>query len=804
MKKSVGLLSLILLMGMSISCGAKESDKGSESTDVTSEKVTPDSVSVSAESTASIAAPSTYGMVLVVGTEEKTSCEKNFDLNSSHEDVVRLKVSKDGKEVDGEDIRYHLGGNKDAADIELFVSSHHNYARIKFKAVGTVTITFTLAEHGEVDPVSVTYHVTQGFLNQNIIRGDIREENGVISIPGNVQATALSYKEDTKWALSATMKVPLYSSGESFGIGSFLDEGNSAFWSALRNKNKTKDGKYEIYLRDFFTGWGTPIYDKEACPEYQELDFPVENGKSVVRLRLIRNGLYYYLDINGYHYQYESKETRATYPGFFSQNQSAEITDYHVSYEQQDIEEEIQKEWNDNAKLDILRFAQKDSTSLKAGESRNFQLVKAPEYAKEQYFFQVNETFRDYVTVEDHTIKLDSYAPEGILEVTVSSQSGKLSDCYTIPVTKGDQITENENLVATGGAYLSGSHNLVFPEALYENDGIGDETKYDDSPLYGAKLKQQVYGSSFTLDFDVRNYDGHGKDDNKLLVSLGGRFNQYYFSFGNGTASVKAYTQSEKQNKTNEGSYLSADPIIGLDEKDHHIRIHSEEGAIEITVDGKKAHFPDGAPWMNLSSFFMELPVRIATKNASCEVSGIAVEKGTLSDADIYSHNSDYVHREGKKYVITMQTKNGWDYRDKLNLNACTFKEFGKCSGAYTAKFKATLEGAKSASKFCIRIGDVQEHEAQICFGENKIENGNFQNSSSISIAQNDTVYITMYRRLDGTANIGVAKNENDAPTYIAKEFHDVSDNGVWFWARNSKDETTKKIAIENIEVTVL
>lgn len=790
MKKSIKVLSGLLLMTTLFSCGNENSSSNLINTSsFNTSKTTSEKQSI-------------YGLTFIVGTEKKETYNKEIDLNSIDNDIIRLKVTKDDEEVNNEEIIYSVDGDQNTIkSIDLSTNSNHNYATVNFNGVGNVTITFSLALHNEVSSVSVTYNVTQGFLNKTIMRGDIKEENGVIIIPSKVQATAVAAKADTKWVLSAIMEVPLYSSSESFGMGSFIDEGNIAFWSALRNSNKTKDGKYDIYVRDFFSGWDTPSYDKEACLEYKNLDFPLENEKTIVDFKLIRNGLNYYFEINGYHYQYESKEEKPTYPGFFSQNQSAEIKNYQVNYDQKCVDEAIEKEWNDNSKLDILKFLEKDSTSIKAGESRSFNVVKAPEYAKENYVFDVNEEYKDFVVIENNLIKVNENAPEGLLEVTLSSESKKITDKYSIQITKDVQITENDYILATGGSYLSSSNSIVFPETLFENNGIGNETKYDSSPTYGAILKQKVYGCSFTLEFDVNNYNGHGQEKNNLLISLGGRFNQYYFFFGNGVANVNVYTQSLKQNRTNEGSNIIANQLSGLDGNNHHVRIHSNEGTIEITIDNKEVVFSEAVPLMNLSSFFMELPVRIATNNASCEINNIVTTKGEISNKNVYSHNSNYVYQQDDKYVISMLTNNGWNYRDRLDLNACTFKEFGKCQGAYIAKFKANLEGAESSSKLCIRIGDEQEQEAQICFGENKIENGSFKNSSSINISKNDTIYVTIYRNNNGKANVGVAKNENDEPTYIAKEFENVSDNGIWLWARNSKNETTKKVYIENIVV---
>ena len=329
------------------------------------------------------------------------------------------------------------------------------------------------------------------------------------------------------------------------------------------------------------------FFPENYMGEYKNLEFPLENEKTIVDFKLIRNGLNYYFEINGYHYQYESIEEKPTYPGFFSQNQSAEIKNYQVNYDQKCVDEAIEKEWNDNSKLDILKFLEKDSTSIKAGESRSFNVVKAPEYAKENYVFYVNEEYKDFVVIENNLIKVNENAPEGLLEVTLSSESKKITDKYSIQITKDVQITENDYILATGGSYLSSSNSIVFPEALFENNGIGNETKYDSSPTYGAILKQKVYGCSFTLEFDVNNYNGHGQEKNNLLISLGGRFNQYYFSFGNGVANVNVYTQSLKQNRTNEGSNIIANQLSGLDGNNHHVRINTNEGTIEITIDNK-------------------------------------------------------------------------------------------------------------------------------------------------------------------------------------------------------------------------
>lgn len=775
-----------------------------------------------AESSSSSAQEPVYGLQIQTGEGTVSSRVVNINLDeiggSTKTDRVQLLVTKDEEEEFDEEILSSYEGDEGVIlSIAASATVDHEMV-VTFGGTGEATVTFSLKNHAEVESVTVTYRVSENFLSSEVKRGDNVEANGVITMSGADQHTAVAKKADTKWKLNATLDVPQYGGTESVGIGGFLDGGDHAVWTAIRNTDGNADDIYEVYVRDFYSGWGSAIKDGAAEKAYEHVSFEGESNKNIIDVELIRNGVNYYFNIGGYHGKYTAQETRASYPGFFSQTKPMSITDYAVSYDQEIVDEAIARDYGATAPLDVIKFQNADDSELARGESRTFSYISAPSYSSETVEWSVSEDYRETVSVtQDGTVTVSSDAEAGEIEVFAKSASGAVQDSVKFEIVEESSAKESDVLRVKGGAILENENSVIFPEYKKDNDGVVQEEYYAENVNYCAELKQAVLGGSFTLEFDVENYQSNVEYP-KLMISLGGKYNQFYIVYNRqGTINrIESHTQTVEHNDINNGhGWVNSNEFgAGFDTSaSHHFKLESKSGFYYWYVDGSADPivFHDGEdtnairkPIVPMYNFYQELPIRIGTRGVSCNVKNIDVKNGDFADLpSYYSHASQFALSEDNRATMGF-VNNAWASQWQIKDNIYVDKALHDLSGAWTLKFKAVFSDRMRDGKAILRIGEHEFHFVNSTGWGDKIEhscNGNFSpNNTNVFFDDTLTFDITMTKSADGHVVVSVPGKDGNAATYAVDG---VTGTTSYFYGFNeTADDVGKTVKITDLVLT--
>lgn len=811
---STGSLSSVGSVGSSSSSSIGSPSVGSSS-------VTSASSSI-AESSFSSASEPVYELQIQTGEGTVSSRVRDINLDeitgSTKTDRIQLLVTKDGEEEFDEEIVSSYEGD-DGVIVSIATSATVDHEMIvTFGGTGEATVTFSLKNHTETESVTVVYRVSENFLSSEIKRGDNVEANGVITLSGADQHTAVAKKADTKWKLNATLDVPQYGGTESVGIGGFLDGGDHAIWTAIRNTDGNADDVYEIYIRDFYAGWGSAIKDGAAEKAYEHVSFEGEENKNLIDVELIRNGVDYYFNIGGYHGRYTAQETRASYPGFFSQTKPMSITDYAVSYDREIIEEAIARDYGANAPLDAIQLQNADDSELARGESRTFSYISAPSYSDETVEWSVSEDYKETVAVSQNgTVTVSELAEAGEIEVFAKSASGAVQDSVKFKIVEESSAKESDVLRVKGGAILENENSVIFPEYKKDNDGVVQEEYYAENVPYCAELKQTVLGGNFSIEFDVENYKSNVEYP-KLMISLGGKYNQFYIVYNRqGTINrIESHTQTVEHNDINNGhGWVNSNEFgAGFDTSaSHHFKLESKDGFYYWYVDGSADPivFHDGEdtsairkPIVPMYDFYQELPVRIGTKGVSCTVKNIDVQSGVFADLpSYYSHASSFALSDANEATMGF-VNNAWSSQWQIKDNIYVDKSLNDLSGAWTLKFKAVFSDRMRDGKAILRIG---EHEFQFVnstgWGD-KIEhsiNGNFSpKNTNVLFDDTLTFDVTITKSADGHVVVSVPGKDGNAATY---EVDGVTGTTSYFYGFNeTAADVGKTVKITNLVLT--
>lgn len=781
-----------------------------------------DSVPSASESDSSIPVMDEYG--LQIRTSEGFVSSRTISVNldelsgSTKQDRIQLYVSKNQEEEFDEAVSYTISGEQDViVSISESATIDHEMI-VTFGQCGEATITFTLTNHPEVESVTVTYRVSENFFSSDIKRGDNVEFNGVLTMSGADQHTAVAKKADTKWKMNATLNVPHYGGNESVGIGGFLDGGDHALWTAIRNIDGNADNTYEIYIRDFYSGWGTPIKDGAAEKAYEQVSFATEaSDRIIIDVELIRNGNDYYYNIGGYHGKYTAAETAASYPGFFSQTKPLSITDYAVSYDQSIIDQAIATNYGVNAPLDIIKLTNIDDSELARGESRTFSYVSAPSYSAESVVFSVSEAYADTVSVsQDGTITVGNDAVSGEIELFVKNASDTVMDCVRFEIVEESSAKESDVLRVKGGVILDNENSITFPEYKKDTDGVVQEEYYADFVNYCAELKQNVYGGSFSLEFDVENYQSNA-DYPKLMISLGGKYNQFYIVYNReGTINrIESNTQTIAHNDLNNGhGWINSNEFgAGFDTAaSHHFKLESKDGYYYWYIDYSTTPlvFHEGEalndirqPIVPLYNYYQQLPIRIGTRGVSCSVKNITVLNGDFASLPQYYSHADQFSSTGNEATMGF-VNNAWSSQWQIQDNIYVDKALADLSGAWTLNFSVVFSDRMNDGKAILNIGGHEFHFVNSSGWGNKIEhsyNGSFSpNNTNVFFDDTYTFRVTITKSAEGHVIVSVPGNNGEAATY---EVDNVTETTSYFYGFNeTAADAGKTVTIKDLILT--
>lgn len=774
----------------------------------------------SEESSESSSTPVEDNFALGFLTPSGVVTTSTLDLNkdTAPSSTVVLSVTNNGEDAFDEEIDVVIGGVSDAITVTP-TAADYTYEVKTSTGVGEATVTFSLKNHEEVAPIVLTVNVTENFYSTTITRGNNVEEDGVMSFLGGAgqQHTAVAKNPGTVWAYSTIATVQGYTEGSrSFGIGSFIDAGDNALWTGIRNNDKQDDDRLDIYIRNFYNGWGAPVFDAYPFPAYQGLAFEKTESTFTIDFTLIRKGDSYYYDIGGYHGKFLDSigYEEATYPGFYSQETDMTLTDSTITYDEEEVDALIASEFGSDAGIDAGCFVNPNLNPLVVGQTREYPASIGPEYSLDGIKLVVDGEYAEHTTVTGLSVTVLNGAPEGMMTLNlVNNKTNDVLDTIQIQVLTESPDAENEQLKVSGGVILNDDGSITFPESFMGTNGVGNEHAYDETSEYAAILKQKVVGGDFSIEFDVSNYKTNVQSP-KLMVSLGGSNNQYYIVYkteeNGGTSRIETSTRSVESNSpqwNNSVDFASFDQAAS-----HHYKIESSGGIVNFYVDDMETPLDmqmDGATRhcaIAPEYHYQELPVRISTNGVSATVSNITVTTPTLEEASESIHYGDAITDNGDGSYEFEFIDGGWAMRESIN-RSLALKELSNLKGPYTISYDVVFNDALKDGKFIIQIGGHGFHVVLSTGYGNKIEHdaGNSfgPNSADFSIAVNETVNVTLTVDAEGNATFSAKGQSGNTASFTTSG---VTGTTGYFWAFAAEGEDINKgftATLSNLAVSI-
>lgn len=755
------------------------------------------------------------GFLTPSGVVSTSTLDLNKDTNPSS--TVVLSVTNNGEDAFDEEVDVVIGGVSDAITVTP-TAADYTYEVKTSTGVGEATVTFSLKNHEEVAPVILTVNVTENFYSTTITRGNNVEEEGTMSFLGGAgqQHTAVAKNPGTVWAYSTTATVQGYTdASRSFGIGSFKDAGDNALWTGIRNNDKQDDDRLDIYIRNFYNGWGAPVFDAYPFPAYQGLAFEKTESTFTIDFTLIRKGADYYYDIGGYHGKFLDSigYAEATYPGFYSQETDMTLTDSTVTYDEEEVDALIASEFGNDAGIDAGCFVNPNLNPLVIGQTREYPASIGPEYSQDGIKLVVDGEYAEHTTVSGLSVTVLATAPAGTMTLNlVNNKTGDVLDSIQIQILTESPDAENDQLKVSGGVILNDDGSITFPENFMGTNGVGNEHAYDETSEYAAILKQKAVGGDFSLEFDVSNYKTNVEFP-KLMVSLGGSNNQYYIAYKSeqygGIARFETWTRSAETNSpqwNNSVDFASFDQAAS-----HHFKIESKGGIVSFYVDDMETPLDmqmDGATRhvaIAPEYHYQELPIRISTNGVSATVSNIALTTPGLADAVDSIHYGDAITDNGDGSYEFEFIDGGWSMRESIN-RALALKELSNLKGPYTISYDVVFNDALKDGKFVLQIGGHGFHVVLSTGWGNKIEHdcGSFGPSSSdLAIAVNETVNVTLTVDAEGKATFSAKGQSGNTASFTTSG---VTGTTGYFWAFAEQAEDINKgftATLSNVAVSI-
>lgn len=192
-----------------------------------------------------------------------------------------------------------------------------------------------------------------------------------------------------------------------------------------------------------------------------------------------------------------------------------------------------------------------------------------------------------------------TFANDAAGTVVITATLGGVTAEFT--VTASDQPADQNTALAEskGGVKQDVANGkLIFDDAAA--NGVTSETAYDEnSPYYSilntAANTRATIQDNFILEFTVSDYVTTAQYP-KLMISLGGQFEQFYISYTADGARIELFNGYGGANSKS-GNWLNSAYFTDFDKTASHVyQIKCEDGYYSMTVDGKPI-----TGWSNLS-----------------------------------------------------------------------------------------------------------------------------------------------------------------------------------------------------------
>lgn len=588
---------------------------------------------------------------------------------------------------------------------------------------GSATVTISLKDKEDVRAVEVKFTVYEYFFSHELKRGEVNftnenaQTNPRVSLNGG-QSCVVAKRQDTKWVFRC--KVTNFDRNdynETFAIASVSDIQSKQLWFGPKGVKPTQ-GIFDIYVRNWYNGWSDNVHEFTA-DGYSS----VEVGKQVsggreVEFELVRDGADYYYNVGGYWGKYHDRNNLAdvpTYPGIYSQNRVLQVSDFTVSYEQDDV----------TAAADA--YATKTAAAVAIAENK-LMLVKGgsfqytaktyPESAQGGEIVWSLETGSmtagvEGTTVENGLLQLSNEAA-GVVTIVAGIKDTEIRTRRDIIIIDNAEQS-NDILTAKGGVQLDADTGAItFLDIFKDIDGVGSEEGYQVTD-YCAVLKQNVK-NDFTLEFKVSDYQTTAQFP-KLQIGLGSFMNNLYLAcYPNGTYRFEARMRAMVDGAFRDGWYNSEALEDFNPAGTNSFKIQLTAGGVyKVFANGKELAFTfdNSKPVVlmrDFPSFESSLPVKIATKGVSATVSDITVTDGNpdLQYEKYWYYNGTNVtvdeEKDGDPITLKL-ANNGWTNKDHY-LNRVLITDV--LPENYAVEYDVKFSNRTTDTKLSLMMGDWQ------------------------------------------------------------------------------------------------
>lgn len=673
---------------------------------------------------------------------------------------------------------------------------------------GKGVLTIWVKDHKESGTISINVNVVEYFFSREIQRGEInlsKEEQGSVTILGG-QATLVAKKADVNFIFKATITLPetaTIGTSQSFGIGSFLDNGDHALWFGAKNKDGENDGIYANYIRNFYPGWGS------AAVDTIQTGYESMNVGNVLNFEIIRNGSNYAYSINGYHGKYtDTTGTEApTYPGIYSQEIAFSVSQFSVDYNVENVENAYKG--YDTKTIGSISINEKTKTRLLRGFTYNFTAKAYPDYSANDAKIVFSLDKKDMTSGADSTSITENGAltlgndAAGKLKVIASNEDKTVKDELEITILETPDLKENDLLKVTGGVDLNDDGTVIFPEEMINVDGVGSEDNYLTTD-YSAVLKN-TYSKDFNIEFEVSDYKTTATFP-KLQVALGGGRNNFYVVYKpDGTCRIEAFAGGVFQNGKYQKGWFNSNTFTDFDKNlAHKFKIEvASDGTYSLYQDGNKLTFSmDGNSAIlkrDYETYIADSNVKFATKGVSAKVSNITINNGTTTDLPKYwKYNDNVTYNEESNELVLRMTDLGWANKDNYGNRVISTS---KLNDNFAIDYDVEFSDAAKDSKLVLKIGNYEYQVNNKLASENpRIEGYLFKNGwngKDTTVTNNANPLLNHVRLERNNGHIRFIIND----TLIGESDYQEGDH-IEFYAFNGDSEFANQTAtIKNLSV---
>lgn len=305
-----------------------------------------------------------------------------------------------------------------------------------------------------------------------------------------------------------------------------------------------------------------------------------------------------------------------------------------------------------------------------------------------------------------------------------------------LTVTASDQpADQNTSLAESKGGVKQDVANgkLIFDDAAAE--GVADEQRYTEAGGYYAILNtaqstRATIQDNFILEFTVSDYVTTARFP-KLMISLGGKFEQFYIAYTQNGARVELFNGYGGAN-SNGGSWLNSQYFADFDmSASHTYQIKCEDGYYGMTVDGipvtgwHNGVIASATPLRSPESMALARNIMFSTNSGTtATVSDISLKeiagkegKVTKTFAEWFKENAD----GSVTATMSSQTPNNRDGYHNID-RIYSYGEYIADNSVIEMNVKFNGEAAYTDEALLIKFGSDRSIGVVYNNGSNKIE----------------------------------------------------------------------------------